>query len=129
VTYVNAGHNPPFVVRRDGGLDECAPTGLPVGMIDDVAYGTGEVTLEHGDLLAVFSDGITETQRADDEEFGEERFRQLLVGGRDGDLRELFDGLQAELAAFRGEVEIGDDVTLVTVRRAMADVIDAESTA
>ena len=117
VTYVNAGHNPPLVVRADGSVDECAATGLPVGMIDGVEYGAGEVTLGPGDLLAMFSDGITETLREDDEEFGDERFRELLVRGRGGELDGLFDEVQAELAAFRGGAEIGDDVTLVVVRR------------
>jgi sigma-B regulation protein RsbU (phosphoserine phosphatase) len=117
ITYVNAGHNPPFLVRVDGRIEECPPTGLPVGMVDGMAYKTGQITLEKGDLLALFSDGIPETQRLDDEEYGEEKFQDLLVRERSSNLADLFNKLQAELAEFRGEAEIGDDVTLVTLRR------------
>jgi sigma-B regulation protein RsbU (phosphoserine phosphatase) len=117
VTYVNAGHNPPYVVRADGTVEDCAPTGLPVGMMEESKYRTGEITLGHGDLLALFSDGIPETQRIDDEEYGEENFKTLLVRERGSDLQELFSILQGELAEFRGDAEIGDDITLVTLRR------------
>ena len=117
VTYVNAGHNLPIMVRADGSIEECAPTGMPVGMMEDSTYTTGEITLGHGDLFTLFSDGIPETLRADDEEYGEENFKALLVEQRHGKLQELFEILQGELKDFRGEAEIGDDVTLVTLRR------------
>ncbi len=117
VTYVNAGHNLPIMVRADGSIEECAPTGMPVGMMEDSTYTTGEITLGHGDLFTLFSDGIPETLRSDDEEYGEENFKNLLVEQRHGKLQELFEILQGELKDFRGETEIGDDVTLVTLRR------------
>jgi sigma-B regulation protein RsbU (phosphoserine phosphatase) len=75
------------------------------------------VTLNPGDLITLYSDGIPETQRSDDEEYGEERFEKLLVAERNQDLAGLFDKLQDELKEFRGEAEIGDDVTLVILRR------------
>jgi serine phosphatase RsbU (regulator of sigma subunit) len=117
VTYVNAGHNPPFVIRADGSVDTLVPTGMPVGIIEESPYKTGEVTLNPGDLITLYSDGIPETQRSDDEEYGEERFEKLLVAERNQDLAGLFDKLQDELKEFRGEAEIGDDVTLVILRR------------
>ncbi len=120
ITYVNAGHNLPIMVRSDGSIEECVPTGLPVGMMEDSTYKTGEITLEAGDLFALFSDGIPETQRLDDEEYGEDNFKALLVQERQGNLKELFEILQGELKEFRGEAEIGDDVTLVTLRRPLS---------
>jgi len=117
ITYVNAGHNPPYVVRANGEIEECPPTGLPVGMMADSAYSTGEITLASGDLVALFSDGVTETQDLDDEEYGEQNFMELLKRERATDLGQLFETLQSELVDFRGEAEIGDDVTLVTLRR------------
>ncbi|PIE76459.1 hypothetical protein CSA17_02140 [bacterium DOLJORAL78_65_58] len=117
VSYVNAGHNPPYVVRADGSIEECPPGGLPVGMLDDSTYGGGEITLEAGDMMALFSDGIPETQRLDDEEYGEAMFQKFLVAHRDEDPDRMFARLQEELAEFRGEAPIGDDVTLVTLRR------------
>ncbi len=116
-SFVNAGHNPPYLVRADGSVEECPPSGLPVGMLDDSNYRLGEAILEKGDLLALYSDGIPETQRLDDEEYGEENFQKLLVREGKGDLQKLFELLQGELAEFRGQAPIGDDVTLVTLRR------------
>ena len=104
-------------MRSDGAIEECAPTGMPVGIMEDSTYRTGEITLEPEDLFAVFSDGIPETQRVDDEEYGEETFKALLVRERRSGLKDLFETLQGELAEFRAEAEIGDDVTLVTLRR------------
>jgi sigma-B regulation protein RsbU (phosphoserine phosphatase) len=117
ITYVNAGHNPPYIVRSSGDIEQCDPTGLPVGMLEEVEYGSREITLAPRDMLAMFSDGIPETQRLDDEEYGEDRFRDLLVRERGNDLGALFEGLQKELSEFRGKAEVGDDVTLVTIRR------------
>ena len=117
ITYVNAGHNLPIMTRTDGSIEECSPTGCPVGMMKDSTYKTGEITLGHGDLLTLFSDGIPETQRLDDEEYGEDRFKALLIQERSSNLQELFEILQGELKEFRGEAEIGDDVTMVTLRR------------
>jgi len=105
------------VVRANGEIEECPPTGLPVGMMADSAYSTGEITLASGDLVALFSDGVTETQDLDDEEYGEQNFMELLKRERATDLGQLFETLQSELVDFRGEAEIGDDVTLVTLRR------------
>jgi sigma-B regulation protein RsbU (phosphoserine phosphatase) len=117
VTYVNAGHNPPFVIRADGTVDTLAPTGMPVGIIEESPYKTGELTLEPGDLVTLYSDGIPETQDVEDEEYGEDNFEKLLVAERGNDLAGLFDKLQLELNDFRGEAPIGDDVTLVLLRR------------
>ncbi len=117
VTYVNAGHNPPFVIRADGTVETLAPTGMPVGIIEESTYKTGEVTLAPGDLITLYSDGIPETQRTDDEEYGEDNFEKLLVAERGNDLTGLFEKLQDELKAFRKDAPIGDDVTLLILRR------------
>lgn len=117
IRYVNAGHNPPYVVRRDGSVEECPPGGLPVGMMEDTKYKCGRTKLEPGDRIVLFSDGIPETQRLDDEEYGEERFQEFLVEHRQDDLDRLFPLLQEQLAEFRGTAPIGDDVTLVMLGR------------
>jgi len=118
ITYVNAGHNPPFVIRAGGKVETLGPTGMPVGILEDSPYKTGEFELAAGDLVTLYSDGIPETQRIDDEdEFGEDRFEKLLLRERAGDLGELFGKLQNELKEYRGEAPVGDDVTIVIVRR------------
>ena len=86
-------------------------------MMEDSQYKTSEINLDSGDLLALFSDGIPETQKLDDEEYGEEAFKALLQKLRRDDLGEIFEKLKVELAEFRGKAPIGDDVTLLTLRR------------
>lgn len=86
-------------------------------MMEDSKYRSLEITLDSGDLLAVFSDGIPETQTLEDEEYGEDNFQKLLVARRTEPLDQIFTVLQDELAKFRGKAPIGDDVTLLTLRR------------
>jgi len=117
VVYVNAGHNPPFVVRADGTVETLAATGMPVGIIEDSPYKTGELTLAPGDLVTLYSDGIPETQDVEDEEYGEDQFEKLLVQEHKSDLAGLFEKLQGELQEFRGDAPVGDDVTLLILRR------------
>jgi len=119
ITYVNAGHNPPYVLRADGSIEQCPATGMPVGILDDFPYKTGEVTLQPGDLITLYSDGIPETQRGerDEDEYGEERFEQFLVAERQTNLTALSTKLQQELVEFRGDEPVGDDITLLLLRR------------
>jgi serine phosphatase RsbU (regulator of sigma subunit) len=122
VTYVNAGHNPPYVVRADGSLETCPATGMPVGILDDFPYTTGETNLQPGDLIALYSDGIPETQRGelDEDEYGEERFEKFLVSELGTDLTELCVKIRQELVEFRGDEPVGDDITLLLLRREAA---------
>ena len=117
VTYVNAGHNPPIVARKDGSSEICTGTGLPVGVLEDFSYATSEVTLAAGDMITLFSDGVSETHSEDDDEYGEERLAQLLVDRRHEDLSAVVDIIQDELVEFRGAAPVGDDVTLLLLRR------------
>jgi len=117
IQYANAGHNAPLVIRANGETGSCPATGLPVGIMEDSVYETGELSLNDEDLLALFSDGITETQRDEEEEYGDDRFRELLVRERGKDLPAIFGTLQGELRSFRGEEPVGDDVTLMLLRK------------
>ncbi len=117
VEYVNAGHNPPVVVRSNGAVETLGATGMPLGILEEFPYTAGETALAAGDLIAVYSDGVTETQRADDEEYGEQAFELLLVNERTETLSEIFVHLYRELLEFRGETPAGDDVTLLLLRR------------
>jgi len=120
VTCVNAGHNQPVLVRADGTVQQCATGGLPVGVIAESEYPTASVNLEPGDTLALFSDGIPETANAQDDEYGEERFGALVAEYRDRPLDELVVALREDLAGFRGDTPVGDDVTLLVIRRRSA---------
>ena len=117
---VNAGHNPPMVVRADGSSISCGTGGLPVGVLEDSEYPTCDVVLEPGDTLAIFSDGVPETVDAQDEEYGEERFAQLLADHRKEPLADFIEALKEDLNRFRGDGPVGDDVTVLLVRRSVS---------
>jgi serine phosphatase RsbU (regulator of sigma subunit) len=110
--YVNCGHNPPLVLRRDGALERLAPTAMVVGLVADWTSETAEVALAPGDLLAIYSDGITEATDRRGEEFGEARLVQILQDNRDRDARALLDVVFEQVRAF-SDGEQADDQTMV----------------
>ncbi|HEX6199562.1 MAG TPA: SpoIIE family protein phosphatase, partial [Thermoanaerobaculia bacterium] len=115
--YVNAGHNPALVIR-DGALAErLPPGGLPVGLLPGSSYRTGCLDLAPGDLLCLYSDGITECTAPDDEELGEERLVELLCSVADRPLPEVVRTVERAVTAFAQGQPQGDDQTLVLVRR------------
>jgi len=120
VECVNAGHNPPILIRADGRVETCATGSLPVGVLEDAEHNPVEMVMEPGDVLALFSDGIPETVNAQDEEYGEERFGRIVAAKRDAPLADIVATVLTDLAEFRGETEVGDDVTLMLLRRSRA---------
>lgn len=118
--FSNAGHNPPLLLRAAGGEAQRLSDGGPVlGVIPGVAYTATEKTLEPGDLILLYTDGVTETVNPDGEEFGIERLSGFLASVRGLEPADLLDSLVEELARFRGpDATPGDDTTLVLIRRA-----------
>ncbi|MDO9693726.1 MAG: SpoIIE family protein phosphatase [Candidatus Latescibacteria bacterium] len=117
LAYVNAGHNPPFVVRGDGTTFTLTGTGLPVALMDDGVWKSGTASLAAGDLLALYTDGIPEAWNAADEDYGDERLRDLLASLRGRPTAEVRDAVLADVKSFVGEAPTSDDVTLVLLRR------------
>ena len=115
LTYSNAGHLPPLVVRGDRTL-RCDEGGMPIGLFEGAAYETGELTLAPGDLLALFTDGVTEAPAPDGEEFGAERLADLLRAHLDRPLDAALQAVLDALSDWSGPVAPHDDVTLVLAR-------------
>jgi serine phosphatase RsbU (regulator of sigma subunit) len=114
--YVNAGHNPPFLLR--GGAEPVAlePTGRPLGLLPGAGYEERRMALVPSDLLFVYTDGLTEAENAAEEPFGETRLVAALGAaarnGVDGVLRHV----EEAAARFRGATEAADDATLLAIR-------------
>jgi sigma-B regulation protein RsbU (phosphoserine phosphatase) len=113
--YVNCGHNPPLVLRRDGAQERLLPTAMVVGLVEGWDCETAEVSLAKGDVLAIYSDGITEATNRAGEEFGEARLARALRDGHSQDVRALLDTVFDEVRAF-SEGEQADDQTMVIAR-------------
>jgi serine phosphatase RsbU (regulator of sigma subunit) len=117
LAYVNAGHNPPLLVRAGGQVERLQEGGLVLGMFESVAYSGGGVEIRPGDTLVVYSDGVTETWDPDGEEYGEEKLLALAVGGRGLDAVSLQDAILREIEQFEAGARATDDRTLVVLKR------------
>ena len=118
--YVNAGHNPGVLVRADGSLAMLAAGGLPLGLLAGGSYRCESLTMAPGDLLCLYSDGITEAASPADEEFGLDRLCHLLRELRVASLSAIVDRLDREMREFSAGQPQGDDQTLVLLRRQAA---------
>jgi len=115
--YVNAGHNPGFLLRGDGRVDELPSSGVPLGLLPGSRYEMREVPLEPGDLVCLYSDGITEAESMVDEEFGNDRLIDLLRRHRDEPLAGILDAIRTEVGEHAQGRPQGDDQTVVLLRR------------
>jgi serine phosphatase RsbU (regulator of sigma subunit) len=110
--YVNCGHNPPLLSRANGGIDRLTATATVLGLFDPWECSVAETELGSGDILAIYTDGVTEAANANEEEFGEERLVSLLrakgAPTADGLLKKIVGSVQHFSPG-----EQGDDITLV----------------
>jgi sigma-B regulation protein RsbU (phosphoserine phosphatase) len=117
VTWCNAGHNPPLLVHADGSFEKLEGTGVPLGILAQAHYEQKTVRLTLGDVLVLFSDGVTEAMPVDvDEEYGEDRLAQAVADLRTLPANEIIEGIQRKLQAFTSGAPMADDVTLVVAR-------------
>jgi sigma-B regulation protein RsbU (phosphoserine phosphatase) len=114
VTYANAGHYPPILVRADGSVERLDVGGAVLGVFPEGAYEQGHVALQPGDRLVLYTDGITEVLGAQDEEFGEQRLIDLTVANRTCSAPALQARLAEAVAAFSGG-RFQDDATLIVL--------------
>jgi sigma-B regulation protein RsbU (phosphoserine phosphatase) len=114
--YVNAGHVPPLLLRRDGRMETLSEASVPVGLLATWAFEEHQVGLEEGDMLLVVSDGIVEAQNLAGEFWEETEVERLLVKHAEGMIEELPRTLCAAVDAFAGGAEQYDDMTVVAVR-------------
>jgi phosphoserine phosphatase RsbU/P len=117
VLYANAGHNPPYVLRRDGSVDTLTGTGgMALGVMEDMRYQTQQVGLAPGETLVCFSDGVTEATNAEGALFGEERLIALFDGQAESHPSELLGTIIVEVDGYMALAPMADDVTLLVLR-------------
>ncbi len=116
--YVNAGHNPQFVLRPNQPIERMAATGIPIGLLAGRGYDQREVRLASGDLLFFYTDGCVETENEADEMFGNGRLESLLVSiATQGPVTpdRVLQQVEQSVTAFRGTREPFDDATMMAV--------------
>jgi sigma-B regulation protein RsbU (phosphoserine phosphatase) len=111
--HVNAGHNPQYVLHRNGTLTRMVSTGLPVGLFAGHGYQEQQTQLAAGDLLFFYTDGCVEAENDTGEMFGADRLEALLTSLPAG--TDLLTRVQSAVTEFRGAVEPYDDATMMTV--------------
>ena len=116
VRYVNAGHNPGLLVRRSGEVTPLGASGLPLGLLPNATYRVDEVGMEPGDLICLYSDGITECESVADEEYGQERLETFLRERRERPLSEVIQAIDDDVSRFGAGLPQGDDQTVVLIR-------------
>jgi sigma-B regulation protein RsbU (phosphoserine phosphatase) len=113
--YVNAGHNPPILLRADGSVERLETGGFLLGVFPEAAYEAAPLQLHSGDLLILYSDGVTEAMDAEGTEFGDERLIDFLGENRALAVEDLVDALIRRVGEYAGKP--GDDVTVAAIRR------------
>ncbi|MDQ3805463.1 MAG: serine/threonine-protein phosphatase, partial [Acidobacteriota bacterium] len=116
LSYTNAAHNPPILVRADGRVERLTEGGTIVGMFDFAEFEEGHVALEDGDLLVIFSDGLSEAQNKLGEEYGEERLAHFAAARRRDTVANIRQAIFDEVDDWTGDAERYDDQTLVILK-------------
>lgn len=116
-SYVNAGHLPPMVIRDNGTVDLYPEADLVIGVIPFFTYQLRKLTLDPGDTLVLYTDGITEAVSESGDMYGEERFSTLLESLRDLEPEPLCLGTRQAIDSFRGLAEQSDDITVLALSR------------
>lgn len=114
--YVNAGHNPPFVVHGDGTVEALPATGLPIALYPGQPYAEASVVIRPGDLIFFYTDGLIEAENESGDMFGVERLQALLEQERARDVDGILTHVEDAARRFRGPVEPGDDATMMALR-------------
>ena len=117
IRFANAGHNPPLVRHADGSFEYLKTrAGFVLAGMDGIKYKMQEMQLSRGDILYLYTDGVTEATNADNELFGEERLLNALNSREFDSMQELCDFIKSEVDAFVGEAPQFDDITMVALK-------------
>jgi len=116
-SFVNAGHNPPAMFRSNGDIERFQPTGAVLGVAEDFTYSEGSSIFHPGDLLLMYTDGVTDAENHQGEMFEELRLLDYVSQNLDKTPSDIVLGLLKEIRAFSGRSDFEDDLTVVALRR------------
>lgn len=117
VAFANAGHNPPVVKRADGSFEYMKTrAGFVLAGMEEFPYTAQQMTLSHGDVIYLYTDGITEATNSSNELYGEERLLHVLNCHKDADAETICRVVKEDVDAFVGEASQFDDITMLCLR-------------
>ncbi len=117
IEYSNAGHNYPLILRNDGGVETLTGNGLVMGLFAAVHYEVKNTKLAPGEMLVLYSDGVTEATNSVDSEFGEYGLAEFLNTRKAVRCEDIVNQLVEHMRKWRGSTSFSDDFTIVLVRR------------
>ena len=117
LSFLNAGHNPPLILHAAGTVEQLASGGLPLGIKRDAEYREGRTLLQRGDVLVIYSDGVTEAVSPTGEEFGATRLYEVVSRNVEASAAGIRDRIESSLTKFAQGTSAADDITLVIVKR------------
>lgn len=116
LTYINAGHNNPILRRQAGSIERLLVGGVPLGILENAPYESGSVTLQSGDWLVIFTDGVVEAENQRQDEYGEARLFAVLQAGVTYAPAALLNYIMGDLDRFVANAAQHDDVTLLLLK-------------
>ena len=117
LSFLNAGHNPPLIVHAAGTVEQLASGGLPLGIKRNAEYREGRTQMQMGDVLVIYSDGVTEAASPSGEEFGATRLYEVVSRNMEASAAGVRDRIESALTKFSQGTQAADDITLVIVKR------------
>jgi phosphoserine phosphatase RsbU/P len=118
--YVNAGHNPPYLLRNSGEIEMLTKGGIILGIDEfEFPYESGSVSINTNDLLYLFTDGISEAMDADHNEFGEDKIVEIIRNNNQISCKELCSLILSEVRKFTGDTPQYDDITMVAMKKTL----------
>jgi len=116
--YSNGGHNSPVIIKADGSVEMLpVSTSCMLGAVDAITYPNEKLTLNAGDTIVMYTDGVNEAMNSDFQEYGDERMMKTLSQQLGKTCQEVIDGQLASLKDFVGNAEQSDDITILTLKR------------
>jgi sigma-B regulation protein RsbU (phosphoserine phosphatase) len=118
LSFVNAGHTPPFHYHAaDGSLSELEPTGIAVGILNDADYKQVKTGMDPGDLIVLYTDGVTEAENSNDDMYGVLRLKEVILASHRVPSSDVIQAILRSVKDFTGEKPQSDDITLMVIRR------------
>jgi sigma-B regulation protein RsbU (phosphoserine phosphatase) len=117
LAFANAGHNPPIVMRASGDAESLEGGGPPLGILRAAPYREMRALLGPGDVLAIYSDGVTEANNGAEEEFGDDRLTDVLRRNRHERAEVIVEAVRNAVTEFAAGAAQSDDITVVVAKR------------